>query len=242
MQICFFWQVSWLISKTLDDVDNVAGFGKEAVPEQGGQGEYRNPLSKSAQSILMKMSMSMSMSMMPWRVPEGTRLLDFHYPTRYYSTTRLLSSLSYPTLPNVEKTTTRQGLMSMSMSMSIHLEMRVFPANMFSSLALEMRKLSAPTLTKFVKPCHNIVLYFLGQIWLSRNILLHPTLPIMKIELTIQAVYLHSFSLIALWGALQSTHTSSHPNGEHPSYPIRLIAPRYYIHSLSSSSSILKLS
>ena len=190
MQICFFWQVSWLISKTLDDVDNVAGFGKEAVPEQGGQGEYRNPLSKSAQSILMKISMSMSMSM----------------------------------------------------SKSIHLEMRVFPANMFSSLALEMRKLSAPTLTKFVKPCHNIVLYFLGQIWLSRNILLHPTLPIMKIELTIQAVYLHSFSLIALWGALQSTYTSSHPNGEHPSYPIRLIAPRYYIHSLSSSSSILKLS
>ena len=27
----------------------------------------------------------------------------FHYPTRGYSTTRLLSSLPYPTLPEIEK-------------------------------------------------------------------------------------------------------------------------------------------
>ena len=28
---------------------------------------------------------------------------NVHYPTRYYSTTRLLSSLAYPTLPEIEK-------------------------------------------------------------------------------------------------------------------------------------------
>ena len=30
-------------------------------------------------------------------------LKNVHYPTRYYSTTRLLSSLPYPTLPEIEK-------------------------------------------------------------------------------------------------------------------------------------------
>ena len=30
-------------------------------------------------------------------------LKKFHYPTRYYSTTRILSSLPYPTLPQIEK-------------------------------------------------------------------------------------------------------------------------------------------
>ena len=41
--------------------------------------------------------------------------------------------------------------MSMSMSMKSHLEVRVLPASMFSSLPLEMRKLSAPTLKSFGK-------------------------------------------------------------------------------------------